>query len=175
MPTGVGRPLCLPGRRFGDVSVACVCSTLYQWRKIMNSGLFKSPRRTSVLLIALTIVVALVSIAIPSVRRLIANPSAQAAAVDVDQVLVRGDSFQGHVFDPPVIQVVAGTTITWTFADRGADGSGELAPHNVVGTGFVSPVIEAGTWSHTFATPGSYAYVCTLHGNMDGRVEVVAP
>ncbi len=135
--------------------------------------MFKSPRRTRVLLVALVVVIGLASLAIPSVRRMLANPTAQAAVVNVDQVLVRGDSFQGHVFDPPVLQVPIGTTITWTFADRGADGSGEIAPHNVVGSGFVSPVIEAGAWSHTFATPGSYRYVCTLHGNMDGRIEVV--
>jgi plastocyanin len=127
------------------------------------------------MLAALVVAIGLVSLAIPSVRRLIANPTAQAAVVGVDEVLVRGDSFQGHVFDPPVLQVPAGTTITWSFADRGASGGGAIAPHNVVGAGFGSPVIEAGTWSHTFATPGSYPYVCTLHGNMRGRVEVVAP
>lgn len=112
------------------------------------------------------------TLAIPAVRRAIANPRA-AAPVAATEVLVRGDRFQGHVYDPPVIRVAAGATVTWTFADRGASGQGEPAGHNVVGAGFVSPVIAAGSWSHTFAEPGIYPYVCSLHPGMDGQVEVL--
>ena len=111
------------------------------------------------------------ALAIPAVRRRIANPRG-AAPVAVTQVLVRGDRFQGHVYDPPVIRVAAGATVTWTFADRGASGQADPAEHNVVGAGFASPVIAAGAWRHTFAEPGSYAYLCSLHPGMDGQVEV---
>ena len=33
---------------------------------------------------------------------------------------------------------------------------------------------RSGSFAHTFATPGSYDYVCTLHPQMTGRV-VVTP
>lgn len=98
-----------------------------------------------------------------TVWRLLANPTATAAAVGVDDVVVSGSAFQ-----PPVIQVDAGTTVTWTF-DDGSTG------HNVVGDGWSSPAQESGTYQHTFEQPGSYPYTCTLHWGMDGRVEVVAP
>ena len=71
--------------------------------------------------LALLIVSAL---AIPAVRRAIANPRG-AAPVAATQVLVRGDQFQGHVYDPPVIRGAAGATVTWTFADRGASGQSD--------------------------------------------------
>jgi len=29
-----------------------------------------------------------------------------------------------------------------------------------------------GTFSHRFTQPGSYRYLCTLHPNMAGRIEV---
>jgi len=70
-------------------------------------------------------------------------------------------------FDPPVIQVVQGETVTWTFDD--AD-----TKHNVTGEDWESPNQASGTFEHTFDEPGSYPYSCTLHFNMDGRVEVVA-
>jgi plastocyanin len=114
-------------------------------------------------------------LAIPSSRRLLANPTGQPAQVGVTEVLVRGDLWQNHVYEPSVVRVPVGTTITWTFADRGADGQGEVAPHNVVGAGWASPVIGLGTYQHTFNEAGVYRYVCTLHRNMDGVVEVVAP
>lgn len=81
-------------------------------------------------------------------------------AVDVDRV-----ELHDNAFDPPVVQVPAGTTMTWAFAD------GETA-HNVVGVGFESDVASDGTFTHTFTEPGTYDYTCTLHSGMDGRVVV---
>jgi plastocyanin len=123
--------------------------------------------------IGLVVLLGIVIATLPPLRRWIANPTGQ-AAVATTSVLVRGDRFQNHVFDPPVIRVPVGSTVTWTFADRGAQGIGELDEHNVVGNGFVSPVLTDGTWSHTFDRPGTYRYLCTLHAYMDGQIEVVA-
>ncbi|HYF62450.1 MAG TPA: plastocyanin/azurin family copper-binding protein [Herpetosiphonaceae bacterium] len=131
----------------------------------------RPPARRAIRWIAGAALLILATLAVPAVRRAIANPRG-AAPIAATRVLVRGDAFQGHVYDPPVISVAAGATVTWTFADRGAGGAGRPAEHNVVGAGFVSPVIAAGSWSHTFATPGSYPYVCSLHPGMDGQVEV---
>jgi plastocyanin len=68
-------------------------------------------------------------------------------------------------FLPPVIEVTAGTQVTWTFDDRGV-------PHNVKAEGFNSPTVTSGTFVHRFDRPGSYPYRCDLHAKMTGRVEV---
>jgi len=136
-----------------------------------TASTIRQPRRLRWLLPAALALLIVAALAIPAVRRAIANPRG-AAPVAATAVLVRGDRFQGHVYDPPVIRVAAGATVTWTFADRGAGGQGEPAEHNVVGAGFASPVIAAGDWSHTFTAPGSYAYLCSLHPGMDGQIEV---
>jgi plastocyanin len=72
-------------------------------------------------------------------------------------------------FSPAAIQVAAGTEVTWAFQDG-------LVPHNVVGDGWGSKEPQrSGTFRHTFDRPGSYAYRCTLHEGMTGRVAVTAP
>jgi plastocyanin len=69
-------------------------------------------------------------------------------------------------FTPPVIQVPAGTTVTWQFEDR-------FVPHDVSGDGFESgDPRRGGSFNHTFAEPGTFPYRCTLHEGMDGRVVV---
>ena len=70
-------------------------------------------------------------------------------------------------FQPPAIQVAAGTEVTWRFAD-------EAIPHNVTGDGFASKNQTSGTWAHRFDRPGEYRYTCTVHAGMDGRVVVTA-
>ena len=57
--------------------------------------------------------------------------------------------------------IAAGTTVRWTWVD---------SPHNVTSTGAPSfpgrpASAGAGTvYQFTFATPGTYAYYCTEHG-----------
>jgi plastocyanin len=68
-------------------------------------------------------------------------------------------------FQPPAIQVTAGTEVTWRFDDGSV-------PHNVKGDGFVSKNQTRGTFAHRFERPGEYRYTCTLHAGMDGRVVV---
>jgi plastocyanin len=80
-------------------------------------------------------------------------------------------------FEAKEITITAGSTVTWT-----NDG---VNVHDVVpaeGTDFgVKPIDfkPDATYSTTFATPGSYAYYCSLHGSatkgMTGTVIVVAP
>jgi plastocyanin len=68
-------------------------------------------------------------------------------------------------FQPPAIQVPAGTEVTWRFDDGSV-------PHNVKGDGFASGNQTKGTFVHRFDRPGEYRYTCTLHAGMDGRVVV---
>jgi plastocyanin len=76
---------------------------------------------------------------------------------------------EDNQFTPPVIQVPAGTEVTWEFKDR-------FVPHDVVGEGWTSgEPRRSGTFTHTFDRPGTYPYRCTLHAGMDGRVVVTGP
>lgn len=70
-------------------------------------------------------------------------------------------------FRPAAISVAAGSPVTWTntdssrhtaTADGGAFDSGTLA--------------SGATFSFTFPTPGTYAYVCAFHSGMQGTVTV---
>jgi len=70
-------------------------------------------------------------------------------------------------FLPRDLTVPLGATITWkSTADL---------PHNVVEDrgDFSSPTLSGGDeWSHTFDTPGTFYYYCTLHHSMLGSVIV---
>lgn len=135
---------------------------------------FKTRRLLGISGVGVLLVLLLTFATVAPARRMVASFMSSTPQVGVNAVLVRGDALQGHVFAPAVVQVPVGSTITWMFADSGANGSGEAVPHNVVGTGFASPVLTTETYSYTFTKPGSYQYVCTLHAFMSGRVEVVA-
>ena len=70
-------------------------------------------------------------------------------------------------FNPPTATIKAGQSVLWKFDD------GSIA-HNVSGDGFRSSDMSSGTYSHTFRTPGTYHYQCTIHSGMTGQV-VVTP
>jgi plastocyanin len=68
-------------------------------------------------------------------------------------------------YTPKALTVAAGDTVTWVWQD------GAIA-HDVKGDGFRSEVIADGTFGHRFTEPGTYDYLCTLHPNMTGTIEV---
>jgi plastocyanin len=72
---------------------------------------------------------------------------------------------QDLAYTPQRLTVPAGATVTWVWRD------GAIA-HDVKGDGFRSQVITQGTFRHRFDQPGSYDYLCTLHPNMTGVIEV---
>ena len=121
--------------------------------------------RRVVAILVLVVVVLGTALSIPSVRRALANPAGAEPVTGVERVAIVGDAWHNHVFDPSVIEVPVGATVTWSFED-GED------EHNVVFDDVASPTQATGTWSRSFDEPGSYVYTCTLHANMDGRVEV---
>jgi plastocyanin len=69
-------------------------------------------------------------------------------------------------FEPDPLEVVGGSTITWTNNDG--------VPHTVTGTGeleFDSGSIASGeSFTLTVDAAGEFAYVCTIHGQMSGTV-----
>jgi len=77
---------------------------------------------------------------------------------------VKIDNFS---FGPTTLTVAAGTTVTWTNRDD--------IPHTVVSTegAFKSKAVDTDEkFSYTFAKPGTYAYFCSIHPKMTGKVVV---
>jgi plastocyanin len=89
---------------------------------------------------------------------------------------------QNNSFTPATVTVAAGSTVKWTWAtcsgstDPYAGGAGQTCvDHSVAwdagGTG--SATQQVGTYQRAFATAGTYAYHCAVHGSaMSGKVVV---
>jgi plastocyanin len=78
-------------------------------------------------------------------------------------------AIQGFAFVPQVITITPGTTITWTNADED--------PHTVTANdkSFHSAALDTDdTYRFTFIKPGDYAYFCSLHPHMMGKIIVKA-
>ena len=78
-------------------------------------------------------------------------------------------SIRMFAFTPQVLTVTAGTTVTWTNTDED--------PHTVTANdkSFHSAALDNdGKYSVTFPKPGEYAYFCSLHPRMTGKIIVKA-
>jgi plastocyanin len=70
-------------------------------------------------------------------------------------------------FSPGTVRIKAGESVTWKNSTQ--------LTHTATGEGFDSGNVAPGkSWSHTFAKPGTYAYVCVPHeaAGMKGTVIV---
>jgi plastocyanin len=74
-------------------------------------------------------------------------------------------TIQDLTYTPETLTVPAGATVTWVWRD------GAIA-HDVKGDDFRSEVVSEGTFRHRFDQPGTHHYLCTLHPNMTGTIEV---
>jgi plastocyanin len=77
-------------------------------------------------------------------------------------------------FDPLILNVPVGTTVTWKNLDSTlhtvTSGSAESGKS---GTIFDSSYLTGGkTFQHTFSSAGTFDYFCTLHPYMKGQVVV---
>jgi len=98
-----------------------------------------------------------------------ASPTPAAAAQPpAGAVAASAVDLANFAFSPAAITVKAGTTVTWTNRDEDA--------HTVAISGSpVSRPLQTGeTYTHTFAQPGTYSYLCTIHPTMRGTVVVTA-
>ena len=89
-----------------------------------------------------------------------------ASAVRAATVEVKIDNF---TFNPQQITVKAGDTVTWINHDD--------IPHTVTSKtmAFRSKAMDTDDkFSFTFATPGKFAYFCSLHPHMTGTIVVEA-
>ena len=79
-------------------------------------------------------------------------------------------SIENHAYQPAVITIAKGTTVTWTNKDR--------VQHDVMPTvksdAFPGSTLLSGgeSYSFTFDTPGTYEYYCSPHTFMRGTVVV---
>lgn len=91
-----------------------------------------------------------------------ASPAASQAPATSDAVAI-----QNFAFAPASLTVKSGATVTWTNSD---------APSHSVkwddGTTGSSTLATGATYTRTFATPGTYKYVCGIHASMKGTVVV---
>ena len=88
-----------------------------------------------------------------------------AAAAQAGPVVKIGN----FTFGPAAIMVRVGDTVTWINEDD--------IPHTVVANdhSFKSKVLDTDErFSFTFTRPGEYAYFCSLHPHMTGKVVVTA-
>lgn len=91
---------------------------------------------------------------------------AVAAQQKAQNVEVKIDNFS---FGPAALTVSVGSTVTWTNHDD--------IPHTVVSTddpkAFKSKVLDTDEkFSFTFTKAGTYAYFCSVHPKMTGKVIV---
>lgn len=99
----------------------------------------------------------------PSVPALKDGNQARAAQTPPIQVAIGN-----FTFGPATLTVKAGTTVAWTNRDD--------IPHTVteVGKKFKSPVLDTDdSFAHRFDLPGTFAYFCSIHPHMTGKVVVV--
>ena len=91
-------------------------------------------------------------------------PGITAKAQQPTAVEVKIDNFS---FGPLAPTVPVGTTVTWTNRDD--------IPHTVVSTDgvFKSKVLDTDEkFSYTFAKAGTFAYFCSIHPKMTGKIVV---
>ena len=76
-------------------------------------------------------------------------------------------SIANFAFSPATLPIPAGTTVTWTnndstthtvTSDNGVFDSGNLAPNAI--------------FSYTFSNAGTFAYHCSIHTSMTGKIVV---
>lgn len=90
------------------------------------------------------------------------SPAASQPAAATSAVTI-----QNFAFAPATLTVKAGATVTWSNQDAPAhsvkwDDGSTGSPHLATGA----------TYSRTFATPGTYTYVCGIHSSMKGVIIV---
>lgn len=112
-------------------------------------------KRSSLITRAMALGVVALALACTSDRTSVTGPQGGSNSVNIAH----------FAFAPAADTVAVGTTITWTNQDGTA--------HTVTGTGFDSgSLTQNASFSHTFATKGTFAYHCIFHANMVAMVTV---
>jgi plastocyanin len=88
------------------------------------------------------------------------------------QVAANAVTIVDDAFNPTANTVAKGTSVTWT--TTGSDGHTVTADDGSFdsSTGSSATLAAGSTFSHTFATAGTFAYHCKVHSSMHGTVTV---
>jgi len=80
-----------------------------------------------------------------------------------------------NCFEPPLLHIVVGTTVTWKNNDKFSHTITSGSPYdNQVGDKFYSGLISPGKeFSFMFTNVGIYYYFCEIHPWMRGEIDVV--
>jgi|ERR671922_577757 plastocyanin len=126
-------------------------------------------RKISTTIVLTTLAVGLISLSI--------DPTSVFAQTSTSVSIVPGSSAPNNpkFYDPSPVNVAVGTTVTWTNDDATLhtvySGKGPQDPDS--GKMFQSQFMSKGaTFQHTFDTPGTFDYYCTLHPFMMAQVVV---
>ena len=96
-------------------------------------------------------------------------PLAAAAPASAAERLVNVIDFE---FQPNTLQIDPGDTVTWTFSAGGHTSTADRGQAETWNSGPAASPAGA-RFSHTFNTPGRYAYICIPHASfMSGTVQV---
>ena len=98
----------------------------------------------------------------PKAQPSTASPTSSSGGGPAGPSVNAGPDFAFH---PGTLTVKAGTTVTWDWVGG--------IPHTVTSSpgdpaSFDSGIKQGGSFTFTFATPGTYHYYCTLHGSASG-------
>lgn len=97
-------------------------------------------------------------------------PSSPEATITTERLATV--AVQGFLFQPDVIEVPAGTTVTWENTDKILHTATAGEPGSPSGL-FDGQMDGAGTsFSYTFDAPGTVSFFCTRHLHMRGEVIV---
>lgn len=101
-----------------------------------------------------------------SIRMIVAGGALALASIHPAGAAVEHPvSIQGFAYAPETVNIVVGDTVRWT--------NNDFVAHNVAaGNGYFSGNFSSGSRAHTFTTPGTFDYFCTLHPSMTGTVVV---
>ena len=77
-------------------------------------------------------------------------------------------AISNFAFSPSLVTIHSGDSVTWTNMDSAthtivSDSENELNSNSIS---------NGGTYSHTFNTPGTYYYHCSIHPSMKGEIIV---
>jgi plastocyanin len=103
---------------------------------------------------------------------IVSNPTLVFSQGSNSVTITLGAADEGNFepFSPNAIDVVQGSTVSWTNQDS--------VPHTVTAGGTGEPLFDSGpippgmTWDNTFDSSGTFGYHCSIHPWMMGRVMV---
>ncbi len=94
----------------------------------------------------------------------------------IAQIRSHGGTFtveiKNFAFVPPELTIAPGDTVTWTNADNTAHTSTSGAPGAPSGVWDSRLLTFGQTFSHTFASAGTFSYFCEVHNFMTGSIVV---